>query len=324
MSLLGSIHDAAAPATAVEIAANRVSAATIEQRGGQPVVSAYAIEPLPDGALVPSLTTINTHNRTQVATALARVLDKVGRPRRIGLLIPDQVARVSIVRFEKVPGRAHDLEQLIRWQVKKAAPFPIEEAQVSHVPGIVAPDGHDFVVSVARRAVVEEYEALVAEHGAHPGIVDLSSFNVVNAVLGAANPPAADWLLVDVAADSASILIVRGGHVIFFRNRAADADGSLADLVHQSAMYYEDRLQGAGFTRVMLAGAGTIDADQARRSLEERLTTRVEAVDPRQAASLADRIAAAPQLLDALSPLVGLLLRDRSAVHDPQLAGDRA
>lgn len=320
MSLFGSIHDGATPATAVEIAANRVSAATVDARGDRPVVSAYAIEPLPDGALVPSLTTINTQNHTQVATAIARALDKVGRPRRIGLLIPDQVARVSLVRFEKVPARAQDLEQLIRWQVKKAAPFPIEEAQISYMPGITAPDGQDFVVSVARRAVVEEYEALVAEHGAHAGIVDLSSFNVVNAVVAGANSPGAglwsgDWLLVDVAADSASILIVRGSHVIFFRNRTADADGSLADLVHQSAMYYEDRLQGAGFARVFLAGGGgSVDAEQVRRSLEERLTTKVEPVDPRHAASLADRIVAAPHLLDALSPLVGLLLRDRSEV----------
>ena len=313
MSLFGSIHDGAMPATAIEIAANRVSAATVEARGGRPVVSAYAIEPLPEGALVPSLTTINTQNRTQVATAIARALEKVGRPRRIGLLIPDQVARVSLVRFEKVPARAQDLDQLIRWQVKKAAPFPIEEAQISYFSGIAAADGQDFVVSVARRAVIEEYEALVAEHGAHAGIVDLSSFNVVNAVVAGATP-SSDWLLVDVAADSASIVIVRGSHVIFFRNRAADADGSLADLVHQSAMYYEDRLQGAGFSRVFLAGGGSVDADQVRRSLEERLTTKVEPVDPRHAAALADRIVVAPHLLDALSPLVGLLLRDRSEV----------
>jgi Tfp pilus assembly PilM family ATPase len=318
MSLFASIYDAATPGTAVEIAANRVSAAALEIRGGQPVVSAYAIEPLPPGALVPSLTTGNTHNRTQVATALARVLDKVGRPRRIGLLIPDQVARVSLVRFEKVPTRAQDLDQLIRWQVKKSAPFPIEEGQVSYVPGIAAPDGQEFVVSLARLAVIEEYEALLDEHGAYAGIVDVSSFNVVNAVLAGANPPSADWLLVHVSADSASILIVRGSHVIFFRNRTADGDGSLADLVHQSAMYYEDRLEGAGFTRVVLAGASLGDAEQARRSLEERLTTKVETVDPRQAAALADRIAAAPQLLDALAPLVGLLLRDS------QMAADRS
>lgn len=311
MSLFASVHDAPAPAVAVEIAASRVAAATIDRRGGQPVVSVHAVEPLPEGALAPSLTTINTQNRTQVATALARVLDKVGRPRRIGLLIPDQVARVSLVRFEKVPSRAQDLDQLIRWQVRKSAPFAIEEAQITYLPGIAAADGQEFVVSLARRSVVEEYEALCAEAGAHAGIVDLSTFNVINAVLAGANAPGADWLLVHVAADSASIAIVRGPHVIFFRNRAADADGSLADLVHQSAMYYEDRLEGAGFTRVILAGSASGDADAVRHSLEERLTVRVETIDPRDAASLSDRIAAAPPLLDALAPLVGLLLRDR-------------
>jgi Tfp pilus assembly PilM family ATPase len=314
MKPFASIHDAPAPAVAVEIAANRVSAAVLERRGGQPVVSAHAIEPLPEGALVPALTAVNTHNRTQVATALARVLEKVGRPRRIGLVVPDQIARVSLVRFEKVPTRAQDLDQLVRWQVRKSAPFPIEEAQVSYTHGITATDGQEFVVALARRAVIEEYEALCAEAGAHAGIVDLATFNVANSVIAGSDTPTADWLLVNVAADSASIAILRGAAVIFFRNRAADADGSLADLVHQSAMYYEDRLQGAGFTRVVLAGASAGDIDQARRSLEERLTTRVDTVDPRRAAALADRIAAAPPLLDALAPLVGLLLRDRAEV----------
>jgi len=324
MNLFASVHDAPAPGVAVEIAANRVSAAVLEHRAGQPVVGAHAVEPLPDGALVPSLTTINTHNRTQVATALARVLERVGRPRRVGLVVPDQIARVSLVRFEKVPARSQDLDQVIRWQVRKSAPFPIEEAQVSYVPGITAADGREFVVSLARRAVIEEYEALCAEGGAHAGIVDLATFNVANAVLAGSSAPTADWLLVHVAADSASIAILRGAHVIFFRNRTADAEGSLADLVHQSAMYYEDRLQGAGFSRVVLAGAG--DADEARRSLEERLTTKVEMVDPRLAAALTDRIAAAPPLLDALAPLVGLLLRDsrQFTVDSRQLTGERA
>lgn len=322
MSLFASIHDAPAPAVAVEIAANRVAAATLDRRGGQPVISAHAVEPLPEGALAPSLTSINTQNRTQVATALARVLEKIGRPRRIGLLIPDQVARVSLVRFEKVPARTQDLDQLIRWQVRKSAPFAIEEAQITYMPGITAADGQEFVVSLARRSIVEEYEALCAEGGAHAGIVDLSTFNVVNAVLAGASAPG-DWLLVHVAADSASIAIVRGPHVIFFRNRAADADGSLADLVHQSAMYYEDRLEGAGFARVILAGSTSGEADHVRRSLEERLTTRVETIDPRHAAALADRIAAAPPLLDALAPLVGLLLRDKFTAESRQFTGER-
>jgi type IV pilus assembly protein PilM len=320
MSILTSLQASAAPDVAVEIASGRVSAASLEWRDGRPVVAAHATEPLPEGALVPALTALNIRDRAAVLGALGRVLERVGRPRRIGLVVPDVVAKVSLVRFEQVPPRAQDLDQLVRWQVRKTAPFAIEDAQVSYVPGLRADDGQEFIVSLARRDVVQEYEGLCAEAGVHAGLVDLASFNVINAVLAGAGAPTADWLLVNVAADYASIALLRGPYLIFFRNRVADTDGTLADLVHQTAMYYEDRLKGAGFTRVILAGAAsagarqTGDIDELRRSLEERLTTTVDTVDPRAAAALTDRISAAPALLDTLSPLVGLLLRDRMLV----------
>ena len=194
MSLLSFLHDSSGPGVAVELTARYISAASIDYRGGEPVVSAHAGEALPPGALVPSLTAPNVQNRQAVVAALGRVLEQVGRPRRVGLVLPDLVAKVSLVRFEQVPARAADLDQLIRWQVRKTAPFPIEEAQVSFVPGItVAPgldagagagaSGQEFIVTLARRATIEDYEAVCADAGAHAGLVDLATFNVVNAVL---------------------------------------------------------------------------------------------------------------------------------------------
>jgi type IV pilus assembly protein PilM len=318
MSLLTLLRESAAPAVAVEITSSRVSAASVDWRGGQPAVSAHASEPLPDGALVASLTATNAQDRAAVVAALSRLFEQVGRPRRIGLVIPDSVAKVSIVRFEQVPSRVQDLDQLVRWQVRKSAPFAIDEAQVSYVPGLHAEDGHEFIVTLAKRGVIQEYEQLCADAGAHAGLVDLATLNVINAVLAGRGAPSGDWLLVNIAADYTSIALLRGPNLIFFRNRAADTDGTLADLVHQSAMYYEDRLKGAGFSRVILCGAAAAgphqmdDIDQLRRSLEDRLRTPVESVDPRTAAALTDRITAAPALLDALTPLVGLLLRDRA------------
>jgi hypothetical protein len=44
-----------------------------------------------------------------------------------------------------------------------------------------------------------------------------------------------------------------------------------------------------------------------------RLGTTVETIDPRPAIALADRIAVSPALLDTLAPVVGLLLRERTA-----------
>jgi hypothetical protein len=112
-----------------------------------------------------------------------------------------------------------------------------------------------------------------------------------------------------------SLAVMRDRAMLFFRNRSEEGEGTLADLIHQTAMYYEDRLRGQGFARVLIAGAGRLPggADSVRRDLEQRLQIGVEAVDPRGAAALQDRIAASPELLDELAPLVGMLLRERKA-----------
>jgi Tfp pilus assembly PilM family ATPase len=316
-----SLRNAPLPGAAVELAADHVSALSLDTRGGRTVVTAHATEALPEGALVPSLTAQNLNNRGAVVAALHRVLDQINRPRRVGLVMPDPVAKVSLVRFEQVPARGQDLDQLIRWQMRKAAPFPIEDAQVSYVQGARIAQGQEFIVTLARRDVILEYEDVCEAAGAYAGLVDISTFNVINAVLATGTAPGNvdDWLLVNAAFDYVSIAILRGADLIFFRSRGSQADESIADLVHQTAMYYEDRLQGSGFGRVMLAGASTVGGRQAadvewlRRNLENRLAIAVETVDPREAVTLTDRISAAPALLDTLTPMVGLLMRGPEA-----------
>lgn len=309
-----SLHEAPAPSAAVEILGSRVSGVVIEDRGGRPAVAAHATELLPDQAVVPALNAANVRDRAAVSAALGRVLERLGRPKRVGLVLADPVAKVSLVKLQQVPSRPQDLEQVMRWQVKKSAPFAIEDAQVGYVPGLRAEDGQEFIVTVARRDVIAEYEELCSAAGAHAGIVDISTFNVVNAAVAASAVPAGDWLLVNVAPGWESIAILRGAQVIFFRSHSADGEGTLADVVHQTAMYYEDRLKGAGFTRALLSGAAASgDVDTLRRSLADRLSTTVEVIDPTRAASLTDRIGAGGELLDTLTPLVGLLLRQREA-----------
>jgi hypothetical protein len=309
-----SLSAAPAPMAAIEITGSRVAGVSLDERGGRPVVTAHAVESLPDQALVPALNAANVRDHSAVASAVSRVLEEIGRPRRVGLIVGDPVAKVSLVRLQQVPARTQDLEQVIRWQVRKTAPFAIEDAQVGYETGLRAQDGQEFIVTLARRDVIAEYEALCAAAGAHAGIVDLSTFNVVNTVLAGGSAPAGDWLLVNVAPDWESIAIMRSQQLIFFRSRGADGEGTLADLVHQTAMYYEDRLSGSGFTRVLVCGASTTgNADALRRALAERLATTVEAVDPTKAAGLTDRIGATGALLDTLTPLVGLIVRQSEA-----------
>jgi type IV pilus assembly protein PilM len=315
MSLFASWIASPPPDAAVEIAADRVSVAVAAERGAGLVVQSYAVEPLPAGAVVASLTSSNIHDRAAVVSALRSALNRAAtRPRRVALVIPDLSAKVSLVRFDTLPARREDLDQLVRWQIKKASPFPLEEALVTSTPGARGADGSaEFLIVTARRDVVAEYEAVCDELKIYPGLVDLATLSVVNLFLGGADVPDSDWLVVHLRPDYTSIVIMRGEHVIFFRNRPEGDDASIADLVHQTAMYYQDRLSGDRFSRVFLGGSGRVRGavESARRSLEERLGASVEPIDPTRIASLPDRISVTPDVMDVLGPLVGMALRTR-------------
>lgn len=320
----------AAPDVALEIDHTHVAAMRLAMRGGQVVIAAHAMEALAPGVVVPGLMTPNIADVPAVAQVIGRVLTQLGgtRPSRVSLVVPDTVAKVSLVKLEKVPAKAEDLHEIVRWQLKKTSPFPVEQAVLSISPGAKSPDGaSEFVVALARTDVLHQYEQACVMAGLHAGLVDLSTFAVINSVLagqgsadpstGSASPRASsrgDWLLVHVTDTYLTLAVMRGDALLFFRNRGEEAEGTLADLIHQTAMYYQDRLHGGGFARVLIAGGARLPggAETVRRGLEERLGVSVEAVDPRAAATLQDRIGASPELLDVLAPLVGMAMRERT------------
>lgn len=314
MTLLASWWNSPPPTVGLEISAARVAAVQLSRRG-EPSVTACATEALPQGAVVPSLTADNVLNRAAVSAAVGRVLERVGQPGRLALILPDAAAKVSIVRFDTVPTRAADLSQMVRFQVRKAVPFPLEQAQVGSAP--CGDGGHEFAVVVMRRDVVESYEQLVRDAGAVPGLVDLASFNVINLVLATdrrmGQSTADDWLLVHLTTHASTIAIVRGQDLVFYRNRVSDGQEPLVDLVHQTAMYYEDRLGGRGFNRVVLSAAAdalALEPADVRTTLEERLNGKVELVDPRRAAVMGARLVAGQEELVAMAASLGAMLRE--------------
>ena len=248
---------------------------------------------------------------------------QVWRPEHLRLAI--DAARVALWSWHVDSNRfTMDERAFELWGLAWAAEVSFEELSAH-----IHPADRDRVRTafLATRSVAGSYEIdfriIVGDdirwvsargQGADAGIVDLSTFNVANTVLASGADTRGDWLLVNVAPGWESIAIMRERQLIFFRNRGADGEGTLADLVHQTAMYYEDRLDGSGFGRVLVCGATDArDSDALRRGLADRLATTVETVNPTGAAGLIDRRGVSPGLLDAMTPLVGLVLRTREA-----------
>ena len=135
-----------------------------------------------------------------VARAAHGVSSAAGsRPRRVALVIPDVAARVSLVRFDQVPSRRDDLDQLIRWQVQEVARRfrsrrrrSRTRAGVARRPTAAASSSS----SLARRDVVARVrERLRRARGSTPASSTCRRFSVVNCYPGrrAACRPATGW-----------------------------------------------------------------------------------------------------------------------------------
>jgi Tfp pilus assembly PilM family ATPase len=319
-SSLGSLFSSPPPPAAVEISSRRVSVVAVSAHGGTRTITGQTTEPLPPGLVTPSLNAVNVHDVAALGEAVKAAVDRITpRPKRVALILPDTVVKVSMLRFEKLP-KAQDFEQLVRWQIRKSIPFRVEDAQVTWTDGAdIQSGGREVLVLASRRDIVQSYERACDVASIHAGIVDVASLNLVNAVLAtvpsATSAPSSEaWLLVHAEPEFATLIVVRGGRVIFYRNRPSEAGATdMGDLVHQTAMYFEDRLGGGAFARVYVAGASSYgpEADLLRRQIEERLGVRVNPLDVRGGVAFRDRIAAGPELLDAIAPAVGVLLRDR-------------
>jgi type IV pilus assembly protein PilM len=303
----------APPTVAIEIAVGRVTVVGIAPAGGarRGRVTGQASEPLPDDAVRPGLAVPTLLQPTVVAGAIGRALERAGQgsARRAALVVPDSLARVSLLTFETLPARAAELDELVRWQLRKAAPFPLEEAQVTHFVASRQAGATVIAAVVARRDVIAEYEQAAAAAGIHAGLVDLASFNVMNAALGAGIAPAEDWLLVHRAAEATTLAVLRGANLLFYRHRTAIDEEPLGALVHQTAMYHEDRLGGGAFARVLLSGAGA-QAAEARAEIGARLNVPVDVVNLGSVAALEG---APPEAADALAAPIGILLRHDAA-----------
>lgn len=313
------LFTASAPTASIEIAADRITGVVLGPGPNQEAI-AVVTESLPEGVLIPTANAPNVVDRGTLGDVARQVLRQLpGPPTRVALVVPDCAAKVSLMTFEQTPARKADLDELVRWQARKTAPFRIEDAQVAYAAGPPTDGGgREFVVSLMRRDIVEEYETACARAGAHAGVVDLSSFCLVNAVLARGATDGSDWLLVHVAPGYSSIAVVRQGQPILFRNRPSDdsdGDDHLVDLVHQTTMYYEDRLQGAGFGRAFLAASArhltATDADALRHSLESRIGTLVEGID---VGAPAEQTGAGGPLLDLIAAPLGVLLRERKPI----------
>jgi type IV pilus assembly protein PilM len=256
------------PSLVVEIAGGHVAAARWGAVRGN--LEAFAVEPLPFGAVVPSPVESNIPQPDEVRSALRKVFSRVSAGPGLALLIPDPVVRVFILPFENLPRRSDEALPLLRWRLKKSVPFDVDETVVSWMRQPGREGNLEVVTAVARQRIVREYEEIAKSLGAGAGVV-LSSTVATLPLL----EERGSTLLVRMCGKALTTVIVQGASLCVYRSSDMPADAAtlepqaMLDEIFPAIAYFQDTWGGT-IDRARVAGLGARD-QVFRQALSEEL-----------------------------------------------------
>jgi type IV pilus assembly protein PilM len=241
------------PSVVCEIAPEYVAAARWNRSGGS--VEAFAVEPLPAGAIGATAVETNLIDASAVRACVSKVFARLeSRKQDAALLVPDAVIRVFVLHFDVFPRSPSEAIPLLRWRLKKSVPFEAEETLISFMRQAPRDDGVDIVTGLARLRIVREYEQLLETVGMAPGVV-MSSTLAALPLLEDHRPA----LLARISGKTLTTAIVRDGILCGYRcldlpaQRHEVTPQMLLDEIYPLAAYYQDSWS-EGIAVVKLAG----------------------------------------------------------------------
>ena len=252
------------PGLACEITPEGVIAA--RQTAADQAVMAFA--PLTAGAVQPGLAAANVQDQAAIVAALRRALDEVAsREKQLTLVVPDAAVRVLILDFDSLPSKAQEAMPIVRFRLRKLAPFEVDDAAVSYQ--IMRHDQHQMrvLVTVMPAEIRTEYEGVVRATGYEPGVI-LPSMLASLAALRS-NDAA---LVVNRNGLSLTTAITNGDELLLHRTLELPASASaqreeVAQAVSVASAYFEDTMHSSPSV-LYYAGPGGAEAFVAMLGVE--------------------------------------------------------
>jgi type IV pilus assembly protein PilM len=306
------------PPVAVEVDRGQLALVRVRPaRRARPSLEAFRVQSAPEHAVGASIFRPNLGSLDEMRDQVRELFVRSGtKPGRVSLILPDNLAKVSIVTLPERPASRKQLDELLRFKLRRSVPFRLEEAVLSStiLPG-PGPEV-EVLVAVMLRSVVEQYETAFEAAGARPGLVDLctpSVFNLVRSDLLAATVAGQDAALLNCTKTYFTLVIAHAGRVVFFRCKThaggGDADPAtrMAVMIREltsSLSYYQDKLSGIGVGTLFVRAAAP-GLDEVKAALEPLGIPSIVPVDATRAVAAMNGTRFALEEGQLLAPALG-------------------
>jgi len=260
--------------------------------------------PVPEGTFEVGPVGLNAVDTAKLTPLLQSAQERIGGCRRPSVVVPNSWVRIHLLDLDEAPGRAAELEEVVRWRLKKLLPIRPAELRID-AQSEKTPEGGWKVLSVSGVSRAwEDLESAFGAAGLQPMLVTPSLFSLGEGI--SRNP--GDTLLVQVEPRMMAMAARVHGRLVLVHTRLLpEADNAWPVLMRElrtTRLFLAERLGIEGPVRLVPSATDPRAAEALMRACEA--IDGLEAVPPPAVPTCgAVEAPAAGVLLEALRPVVG-------------------
>jgi type IV pilus assembly protein PilM len=228
----------------IDISSSAVKVLELSKSGEHYRVERYAVEPLPQNAMV-------EHKITEVepvADAVERAIKRSGtRVKHVAVAVP---AAHVITKTIKMAANLNEQERQtqIEMEADHYIPYPLDEVNLDFSvigPSEGNPDEVDVLMAACRKEIVDDYLAVVQSPGLVPTVVDIETYAMENAYsLLATHMPGGGMektvAVLDVGATTTNINVIHNNHSVYTRDHVFGGRQLTEEIQRRYGLSYEE------------------------------------------------------------------------------------
>jgi hypothetical protein len=169
------------PPTTAWLLDNEVVAAV--RRDGDGAIHC-AVEAMPPGVCEVGQVGLQLVDRNRLSAVLGDVQGRIDGARRAAVVVPTGWVRTQLFHFSELPRRQSELDQVVRWRLKKLLPVLPSELRVSATPQRAVDGQRPLLCMVGVERAIASLEASFSAVGVEPGLITPRLFALGGGVNG--------------------------------------------------------------------------------------------------------------------------------------------
>ncbi len=232
------------PLIGIDISSSAVKVLELSKSGNHYRVERYAVEPLPQNAVVEhSITEVE-----QVSEMVERAVRRSGsKCKNVAIAVAGTHVITKSIRMPANLGE-QELQAQIEMEADHYIPYPLDEVNLDYEiigPSEDNPEENNLLLAACRKEIVDDYVAVIEGPGLIPKVVDIETYAMENAFSLIAQNMAGGGMeqtvaILDIGATATNINVIHNNHSVYTRDHTFGGRQLTEEIQRRYGLSYEE------------------------------------------------------------------------------------